>query len=506
MIRMILADDEPIITRGIQKLVDWSSLGIDVVGEYQDGKEAMDGLISLKPDIALLDISMPKKTGIDILKECSALNIPVQIIFISGFQDFQYAKDALTYGAKDYLLKPVIKEELMTAIEGCISCIRTDMSGISQEQGEEEQEEIPYERLIKVEETTYLPVLMDILWSGTEGSQEKKLIRFSLISYVEQYLSSKDMGIIFTKDHHIVLVLKGIDREEAKKILYELMQNVEEETRHRIGMVVGDTVDSMGEIPEGYGRCLGMLGYFFFYNQIPVPILFTGVPVYAKPVPMEVFADIRNQLVESIVSQDRKNWDDRLQNFFRKLCVLSEGKKEDACFHFCSTIRIMEERFYALGIKGLGLDVKDILEEGRLTKNYREMSDLYGGYLEKYMDLLKDSVVSNDKKDMIHAKEYIEAHYRENLTLEVLAGEIHMNPYYFSSYFKKNAGENFKDYVNKIRLKHALSLLVSTDMKAYEIAEKVGFRDARSFSELFQRSYGETPVSYRKRVKQQRKI
>ena len=77
------------------------------------------------------------------------------------------------------------------------------------------------------------------------------------------------------------------------------------------------------------------------------------------------------------------------------------------------------------------------------------------------------------------------------LTLEVLAGEIHMNPYYFSSFFKKNSGENFKDYLNKVRMKHAVGLLVSTDKKTAEIAAEVGFRDGRAFSELLSRIYGE---------------
>ena len=120
MVRMILADDEPVITKGIQKLVDFKSLGIEIVGEYEDGKAALDGILMEKPDIALLDIYMPKKTGIDILKELKQLGVETKVIFISGFQDFQYAKDALTYGAVDYLLKPVIREELVSTLEKCI--------------------------------------------------------------------------------------------------------------------------------------------------------------------------------------------------------------------------------------------------------------------------------------------------------------------------------------------------------------------------------------------------
>ena len=122
------------------------------------------------------------------------------------------------------------------------------------------------------------------------------------------------------------------------------------------------------------------------------------------------------------------------------------------------------------------------------------------GELEQYLGVIRAAAVSQDKKDILRAKEYIEKHYMENLSLNVLAEEIHMNPYYFSSFFKKSTGENFKDYVNRIRVRHALPLLISTDMKTYEIAEKVGFGEVRIFNAAFQKIYQETPGSYRRRV------
>ena len=90
MIRMILADDEPVITRGIRKLLDWERLGIEIIGEYEDGKRALEAIVSKKPEIALLDISMPGMTGVEILKECRAMGSRISIIFVSGFQDFEY--------------------------------------------------------------------------------------------------------------------------------------------------------------------------------------------------------------------------------------------------------------------------------------------------------------------------------------------------------------------------------------------------------------------------------
>ena len=123
MIRMILADDEPVITKGIRRLIDWKTLGIEITGEYEDGRRALEAIVREKPDIALLDISMPGMSGVEILKECRAMGNGVSVIFISGFQDFEYAKAALRYGAVEYLLKPVIREELLRAIEKSVTAI-----------------------------------------------------------------------------------------------------------------------------------------------------------------------------------------------------------------------------------------------------------------------------------------------------------------------------------------------------------------------------------------------
>lgn len=178
MIKMILADDEPVIIRGLQKLVDFNRLGIEIVGEYEDGKAAFDGILTEKPDIALLDIYMPKKTGIEILKELKALGIETKVIFVSGFQDFQYAKDALTYGAVNYLLKPVIREELVETLEKCITMLKNDADGEGgvtehPDYPEEEGTAAAYDKLVEMEECRYLPILTEILYSRQTGKQER---------------------------------------------------------------------------------------------------------------------------------------------------------------------------------------------------------------------------------------------------------------------------------------------------------------------------------------------
>jgi two-component system response regulator YesN len=506
---MILADDEPVITKGIKKLVDWKGLGIEIMGEYEDGKSALDGIIREQPDLALLDIHMPKKSGIDILKELKQLGINTRIILISGFQDFQYAKDALTFGAVDYLLKPIIKDELVSTVQKCLASIKQNIQLPEQEEKKEMQTEFSsasYKKLLEVEDCSYLPVVAEVIYEKIISAQEQKLIRFSVISFLEDFLEDKNQGIVFVKNQSIVIVIKNPDHCNTGDLLWEIMEEAKRVMTCRLAFIEGEPVDSMGKIPEAYERSLLMEGYFYFANQFQIPVFRLGTAVFKKKVSLDEIREGREQLLDTMVAQEEKGFLKACENLKRLVSIAADGRKEDACFHYASTIRILDERFETLGIKEPGLEFKEILARSRETGSYEELAEQFFFYFCQYKDRIRDAVAKGDKKDIIHAREYIEKHYMENLTLEVMAGETHMNPYYFSSFFKKNSGENFKDYLNKVRLKHGISLLVSTDKKTADIAQEVGFRDHRSFAELFHRFYGETPSTYRKRVREKRML
>lgn len=499
MLKMIIADDEPVITAGIQKLVDWDTLGIEIVGRYTDGKSALEGIIACKPDIALLDISMPGMTGVEILKECHLLGLSTQIILISGFQDFEYAKAGIHYGAVDYLLKPIIRDELLNAV-GKIMNQREQELLRDPNHGIEEQTE-DYRGLLPLEEGPYLPSYVELFLKEEDNPQMKKLLRFSVISFMEEYLEKKNLGIIFIKNGHIVVVWKGMSREEGKEAAAALREEVYGEVGCQIGIIIGKSVDHMSEIPGTFQRCLYMREYFFFEDQMRLPVLLEDEKVFTLSGGKERLISLRGQMIDMIIAQDEENVRKSFEQFAKVLCGMADGKKEDALFYLCSAVRVLDEKFRNLALPHPEYDEKELLQKGRTCRNYRELQSAFYEIIMEYLKKLKHSIVSNNNRDFLKAKAYIDKHYNENLTLEVLAGEVHMNPYYFSSFFKKNAGENFKDYVSRIRVQHAVSLLVSTDLKAYEIALQVGFSDARGFSDNFQRVYHETPASYRKRAK-----
>ncbi|MDO5424367.1 MAG: response regulator [Eubacteriales bacterium] len=471
--RMILADDEPVIIRGVQKLVDFEKLGIEIVGEYTDGKQAMEGILALKPDLALLDISMPEMSGVDILKTCRKLNLDLKVIFVSGFQEFEYARAAVQYGAVEYLLKPVIREELLRALEKCFQ-----IPGNVQEPEKALPEADAHGGGSAAGATAYLTVF----WQGNETAQMKRLTEFSMQSFLEEYLQENQLGEAAQAGQRAALRLYTADEETCREILTKAAALVEERYRQKIGFLVGNA-EEIGE-------------YLFFAEAADAPVLFVEKESEED---WKRFMQLRERMLDSVIAQNRGMLEKQYEQYTKLLVRVSRGKKEDAYFYLCTLIRMLEERFANLGLPGRNADTRKLLEMGRACATWGEMKAAYYEMMAGYMEQLQETVVGVENQDFLKAKAYIENHYDENLTLQVLADVVHMNQYYFSSFFKKNAGENFKDYLNKVRLQHSLALLIKTDMKAYEIAAKTGFKDARNFSENFQRYYHETPNEFRKR-------
>ena len=140
------------------------------------------------------------------------------------------------------------------------------------------------------------------------------------------------------------------------------------------------------------------------------------------------------------------------------------------------------------------------MEQMRLMPTYRQTCQL----IVEFFDQVHQQILaggSGEYNEAVRIRQYVEEHFEENLTLESMAGMVGMNPYYFSSYFKKNTGMNFKAYLTEVRMEAAARLLSNTDCKAYEVASRVGYRNVRQFNENFRGKYGMSPNEYRKEQK-----
>jgi two-component system response regulator YesN len=504
MLRMILADDEPIITNGIQKLLNWKELGIDIIAAYENGQQALHGILTSEPDIAILDISMPHKTGIEILKEMRAAQCKTKVIFLSGFQDFEYVQAALRYGAEDYLLKPVKKNGLIAAIMKCVQ-----LSGPFPAQSMEEarRASLPpdtYKKLVHEERTTYILVQIQPMGLEKRDEIQRQLIWFSAFGMIEENVERQGDGIAFQREDQTYLVLKGIGRAAAREKLLYLSQTIERDCGFQLGFVMGPTVSELQQVAASAVECAEMLGHFYFYECLDSPILETGLPVYSQEHTESGVRALQEALLTELFLQNRANTEAKIREYLMAVCCLSGSRSGTAVYYLLSCIRAAEERLNALGGRAAESKISDIVETLQSASNYQELSARFAECIGFYGDQVSAAMHKDETRDIILAKRYIDEHYAENITLETMAKQIHMNSFYFSSFFKKQTGRNFKDYLNQVRMNRALALLITTPKKTYEIAEEVGFKDYRYFSDLFSRFYGKTPAAYRKQQKERK--
>ncbi len=390
---LFLADDEVIIVRGLRKLLDWASLGIEIIGEATNGEEAERRIASLQPDIAIIDIHMPLRTGLQILRAIHERDMKTRVIFLTGHREFDYVQEAMRYGAKAFLTKPVKKDELISVLRETLGSIERSVSTREAMAKLSELERSPYMKLNEFQNeqqqfTALACYIRDV--ELMEREVERRTVS-SVFRAFEEEVSRKKLGIVFTKKNVIYIILGHMEQGDyAYDTAHRLTEYIKTATGKELLLGVGVTVSAMGGIRTSIDSAQNALGYRFM-----------------RP-------------------------DERI---FR--------------FEF--------ERDGDMELSGT--------------------------------------------EQMERVMLYLTTHYAENISLESMAKVVHMSPSYFSTVFKKNIGMNFKDCLTKIRMEKALYLLRGQDLKTYELAERVGFGDSRYFSGLFKKTYGKTPMEFKREKK-----
>lgn len=495
MLKMLIADDEPVIIQGLRMLLDWEQLGIEICAACDNGADALQRIFAHCPDLALLDISMPGKNGIEILKALHDTEVPTKVIFISGLQDFGYVQDALRYGAVDYLLKPVKKDALLRAVEKCLSlppADTTETAGMPEDS---------YSRALgqvaKFEPGSYLLAAVCPLDLYSRSDVERQLIGFSIYGQLNTFCQQQDCGIAFRKKEQCYLLLVDKDQQQADTWLHAAQVAVEQRTNCRIGFVCSPVTQEMSAVPGFAAPCLDACRYFYFEGWLPDTVLHLHKLPFGNGMAADELRRLQDDIVNAFVEQNADAVQTGMDAYFDAVAQVSDGRQDTAVYHLLVCRQHVLDRLADAGIQS-AKGSSDLLDTAREMPNYAALTKLFSASFDDLREQIAQTIHENDRQDIRKVTEYIAQHYRENLTLEVLARHIHMNSFYLSSYFKKQTGQNFKEYLNHIRMQHAMDLLLNTNMRSYEIAYEVGFRDHRYFNELFRRYYSKTPTAYRR--------
>lgn len=523
MYKIILADDEPFIVRGVKKMVDWQRLNAEVVGEAENGTQLIALIEELQPDIVISDISMPKSTGLDVIKEIKDRDLDTKVIFMSAYQEFEYAKKAIQYGAVDYLLKPVEEQELEESIIKAIQMLRDRPQNLSPEQTLESLEDMhlalrnmnsSYESRSVYQQFQEMGVdVQGKIFAGVcfviapekekeIGDKHKfELMKFSVFKRIQGFIKDEKLGFLIKRDDsscNMILILPTDDSEKgARDIIERTREMVLKEADIPLNIGVGQTVSEVKNVKLAYktAKLSSELYYFqqdsdIYYNDIQREFTTS----------FDDFTNAYKVFLNAVLNRDKLFMED-FRNCLEMIEQLHFGNRyaaENRCvvmawdlfkdlkeYHL---VPDQSETKYGQRVEGL-----------RKPRTFQELKKRFTDHILEFVQEMFSASGSMENSTIHQVKQYISEHYARNVSLHEIAKMVYMNPYYFSTFFKKETGQNFKNYVTEVRMQKALQLLMKTEMKTYELAEAVGYKDVGTFTEKFREVYGDSPSVYKKK-------
>ncbi len=518
MWKVLLADDENLILKGLSKLIDWAALDIEVVGEALDGHGAEQLILEKHPDLVVSDIRMPGLTGLELMERHITGSHAPKFIFVSGYEEFEYVKQALSGGAVDYLLKPVSPEALEKAVRKALGLMADSSAAALFRQSSVPLQDF-FSQLNREFAGTELYHNFTSLLGGKEspvfaglcfGFNRDSLRQLDRLPYERQLLQSfvalnairddlerSGYGCFLRKDEHCCCMM-GIfsPGEDAEVILRDVIRRTFEKTGFHLRVGIGRMCQSAEELMSTYEDSLRAFELYYFDQK---DILYWDgsphIPAYTN----KDFDQAVNQVFRSIVARESTVAAD-IDRTMDIIADLHYGNRNAA---WNRTLIFSGDLFQMLYSNHLLTG--DFIQRQDALQHLMEPCTTFGELRETlqsyYQDTLPDIYQAASRKNssnIYQVQQYIQEHYQEDISLKALAELACVSPYYFSAYFKAETGQNYKAYLTGIRMEHALHLVLDTDLRSYEIAEQVGYNNARRMVETFRTTYGMSPADYRK--------
>jgi len=539
----MLVDDEPMILQNLETVVPWATLDIDIVASARNGRHALELAHQVRPDLILSDIRMPKMDGIEFLQQLREQGINSEVIMLTGYGDFEYARSVMRHGARDYLLKPIDYDELRRVVIQAADSIRQRKSlDIEERRTKSAAFHLACEKLLtesllgtsypsvrtlleadgvnmKSMKYTFMLADLDVFSQASPpmGRAERKVWNFAVRNVMEDMLRERLGASVLlqlregeycvlleqrehdshqpSSDHSHVeakLTLKeGPDPAKAlQEEAAEIQQAVWTYTKKAVSIAYHPIVVGIEDLAGTYQNL-----------QLTLRLLpeRQRTLIAADAINMKDSLNVTIwQDIEQVVGALKRMKRDELENTWsglvesmRELAARSQAKAE----RFLSYLNLHIIRELE--------DMKLLDEEEKQTLWMRMESErTLPELLEDIRGLLSRCLETSLKRKpgdvlMLQAKEYIERHIAKDLAIDEIAESLGISASYFSLLFKQHFGETFVEHVTRQRMELAQSLLAYSEHSIAAIGKQVGYQERRYFTKVFQKHFGVTPSEYR---------
>lgn len=514
MEKLLIVDDEEWIVEGLKLQIPWEEYEIELTRTAQNGREAIEILEKENPSIVLTDIRMPLMDGLELANYVYTQKKECELIIISGYADFEYAKKAIAYGVSAYLTKPVIREELAEAIQeilGKLRLKREQKHKLDQLKDMEEYSELSQYYLLEnqgqekqTDNSRYITAVFYVTQLENKSHmQEREEVRF--LQLAKEISWNNGRGIFFNNHFNPSQYVLIVDFEKNSEFL-EVYKRIESDFEKFLGRVrnemnisgiigVSTPYDNTSQSFKAYLQAKFIVENLQGDKNCRIVTEDEFGNVYGR---IKVDYDEIQELMTAIEYRNRKGIEKEYDRMTKKWEESTEAL-------ICTRLNIQEILVslskllsqYNGSMYELGHEYADIFSQIWSIDSCQKLVEQSKILIEAVMEHI-DAVESRGKESVIvQIKNYIDYHYSESITLNEISKKYYINAAYFSRAFKKEIGVNFNDYLRKLRLDKAAAFLASTDLKVYEIAGKVGFDNSNYFMKKFQEQYGITPGKYR---------
>ena len=543
MLKIFLAEDEVVVRETIKRMIPWEELGFELVGEAADGEMALPLLIRQQPDLLITDIKMPFMDGLT-LARLAKKEIPgLKVVILSGYDDFNYAKQAIGIGVEDYLLKPITKNALIERLSEIRS--RYEHEKTQKEYYEKFQREMQayeknssrdffealvggsmdmmevYKRAEKLgldivaEAYNVLIFTMDCDEDFSGQRDEYSSWEAESLELLENFFAGHSSAMLFRSNIFSYGVLLKGQRETIEENTRACVDEIRkilsrQDGRREWFLAVGQSVERLSQIQKSYHTASRAFSQRYLYDE---NILYydemetmehpggqaeTEDNAYLQKVDVNALNPaILQKFLSNGLQEETENF---VKDYFY---AIGQEPMESLVFR---NYVILNVRFSVISfIKGLGCDTNEMESadtEEVLAESGKNMESAIA-YAKKMISQaieIRDQNSGNKNRSILKtAVDFIDSHYMdEEISLNTVANVANVSSNHFSALFSQNMGQTFIEYLTTLRMNKAKELLRCTGMRSSEIAGEIGYKDAHYFSYLFKKTQGMTPSDYRK--------
>ena len=543
MLKIFLAEDEVVVRETIKRMIPWEELGFELVGEAADGEMALPLLLRQQPDLLITDIKMPFMDGLT-LARLAKKEIPgLKVVILSGYDDFNYAKQAIGIGVEDYLLKPITKNALIERLSEIRS--RYEHEKTQKEYYEKFQREMQayeknssrdffealvggsmdmmevYKRAEKLgldivaEAYNVLIFTMNCDEDFSGQRDEYSSWEAESLELLENFFAGHSSAMLFRSNIFSYGVLLKGQRETIEENTRACVDEIRkilsrQDGRREWFLAVGQSVERLSQIQKSYHTASRAFSQRYLYDE---NILYydemetmehpggqaeTEDNAYLQKVDVNALNPaILQKFLSNGLQEETENF---VKDYFY---AIGQEPMESLVFR---NYVILNVRFSVISfIKGLGCDTNEMESadtEEVLAESGKNMESAIA-YAKKMISQaieIRDQNSGNKNRSILKtAVDFIDSHYMdEEISLNTVANVANVSSNHFSALFSQNMGQTFIEYLTTLRMNKAKELLRCTGMRSSEIAGEIGYKDAHYFSYIFKKTQGMTPSDYRK--------